>query len=70
MFLAGPNLYKVSFRIDKIKDVEFQRLVVAHSDKEAVAHVGEGVVKVMLVDSDISMTIPDQYLKPHKGEQL
>ena len=71
MNIAGPNLYKVvyKFNSDKLKDQEFQKFVVAYSDKEASAIVGDGVVKVNLVDNDISLAIPDQYIKP-QGRQL
>jgi len=71
MNIAGQNLYRVTYRFnnDKLKDQEFAKLVVAYSDKEASAIVGDGVVKVNLIDSDISMTIPDQYIKM-QGRQL
>ena len=37
MNIAGPNLYKVVYKFnnDKLKDHEFQKFVVAYSEKEA-----------------------------------
>lgn len=65
MVIAGPNLYRVTYRIlhSKLKDQEFQKLVVAHSAKEATAFIGEGVTAVTLVEEDISLIVPDQYIK-------
>ena len=62
MNIAGHNLYRVLFRIEGIKDQDFSKLVVAFSEKEAVAYIGDGAMKVTLVETDISMVIPDQYL--------
>lgn len=63
MEIAGQNLYRVYYKIDKIKDMDFQKMVVAYSDKEAIANVKHQVLKVTLVDTDISLVIPNQYLK-------
>lgn len=68
MQLVGQNLYKVLYRMDKVRDIEFQKLVVAHSEKEALSYV-EGAVKVFLVDSDISMVVPEHYLKKTIGDK-
>lgn len=66
MILAGQNLYRVTYKFKnnpKLKEVEFQRLVVAYSEKEAAANIGENVTLVAPLEQDISMYIPDQYLK-------
>lgn len=64
MNIAGQNLYRVTYRINhsKLKDQEFQKLVVAFSEKEAAAIIGPDVATVSLVEQDISLHIPDQYL--------
>ncbi len=65
MKLSGQNIYRVKYKIKEVKDVEFSKVVIAFSEKEAVAYMGaeESVLQVSLVDSDITMVIPDQYLK-------
>ncbi len=67
MILAGHNLYRVNYKmaVSKVKEIEFTRLVVAYSEKEAAAHIGNGVTLVQPVESDISLYIPNQYLKEH-----
>lgn len=66
MNLAGQNLYRVYYRVEYVKDQEFQKLVVAFSEGEARSYVDD-IVKVQLVESDISMIIPDQYVNNRKG---
>lgn len=66
MILAGQTLYKVSYKLQgtpKLKEVEFTRLVVAYSEKEAAAHIGTGVTLVSPLETDISLYIPDNYIK-------
>lgn len=66
MILAGQHLYKVSYKIltsPKLKEVEFTRLVVAYSEKEAAAHIGKGVTMVSPMETDISLFIPDHYIR-------
>lgn len=65
MVLAGQTLYRVNYKmlgIASLKEKEFTRLVVAHSEKEATAYIGNGVTLVQVIETDISMLIPDQYL--------
>ncbi len=68
MQTAGQNLYRVLYRMDRVKDIEFQKLVVAHSEKEALSYV-DGSIKVSLVESDISLVIPEHYLKKTFGDK-
>lgn len=62
MLVVGPNLYRVTYVMEHVPDKEFTRLVVAYSEKEAAAHLGYGVRSVSLVDKDVSLCVPDQYL--------
>lgn len=69
MLIAGPNLYRVNYRMDgdvKVREMEFTRLVVAYSEKEAAAHIGRGVTLIQPIESDVSLCIPDQYIKMEK----
>lgn len=66
MIIAGQNLYRVVYKmgIEKIKDMDFQRLVLAFSEKEALSYFKEDlVVKISLVENDVSMLVPSQYLE-------
>lgn len=66
MKLSGPNLYRVYYRVTDLgaKDVEYNAIVVAHSEKEAESYLKDyTIVKTMLVDSNVTMVIPKQYLK-------
>ena len=67
MILAGQNLYRVVYRLKdvyKLKDEDFQKLAVAFSEKEALAYFKDvTVVKVSLVENDISMLVPDHYVQ-------
>lgn len=65
MKLSGQNVYRIKYKIKEIKDVEFVKTVVAFSEKEAIAYMGQddSVLQVSLVDSEITMIIPDQYIK-------
>lgn len=58
--VVGPNLYRVLYRIKHV-DKEFQSLVFAHSEKEAMSYFSD-VVKVTLVESDVSAVVPQNYV--------
>jgi hypothetical protein len=60
MVLAGESLYRVIYRCEGA-ETEFARLVIAHSEKEAMAHI-KGSYSAELIERDISLLIPDQYL--------
>jgi len=71
MILSGQNLYRVTFKISgnsKIKEVELTRLVVAYSEKEAAAHIGNNVVLIQPLEMDISLYIPNNYIKIGRAE--
>lgn len=67
MLLHGQNLYRVTFKLNagpKIKEVELTRLVVAYSEKEAAAAVGNNVITlVQPIEMDISLQIPNNYIR-------
>lgn len=65
MTIAGQTLYRVNYKflgIASLKEKEFTKLVVAYSEKEAAAYIGNGVTLIQVIETDISMLIPDQYL--------
>ena len=66
MVIAGPNLYRLVYTLDYVKDMEFTRLVVAYSEKEAAAHIGSGVKSISLIEREISLCVPEQYLNQGK----
>lgn len=71
MRLCGQNLYRVTFKItggQKVKELELSTLVVAYSEKEAIAQVGASTAVVQVLESDISLLIPNQYIKNGRAE--
>lgn len=57
--IAGPNLYRVLFKINGIETL-FQKLIVARSEKELMQMI-DNVLDIEIVETDISMWVPEQY---------
>lgn len=63
MELVGKNVYRVHYKLDEVKDVELKKLVVAYSEKEAMANIRGKTIAVTLLDAEVNLVIPNQYLK-------
>lgn len=64
MNIKGLNIYRITYKISHIRDLDFTKVVLAYSEREAAAYMAkdEIIFKISLIDSDTNLVIPDQYL--------
>ena len=67
--LAGQNIYRVVYTYPHV-ETEFEKLVVAKDQDEAIEIIGRAVTKyAQVVERDISMVIPDEYINDEAGSE-